>query len=255
MIFKKLLQWFKQLLTLRKMGEKIAIEYPISWETMSKEDFRSVCIILSQEHGQKESLFLCLCALAHIRPDNPLKYDPKILKNNVVFIIGDKTYVITPTVIREACDQLRYIYDTVGLPPSPLDRVDRKLFGTSFGEFYSADSHMMAYLSNTSDESHLKEAVKILTRGQTRKLLPWQKQAMIIWWNGIKNYMRTKYPRVFSTDGSISDMTQAEILQELLGAMNGGKPQDNKAILKSDCHAVLFALNNLHNNADKRPVQ
>ena len=135
---KKLLSSIKQFFTLKfGHGEKLELVYPISWEMMSHDDFKSVCTILSQPHGKKESLFLFLCALAHIRPDNPIKYDPKQLGDNLVFIIGDKSYIITPSVIQEACSQLEFIFDTVGLPPCPIGKVDRKLYGISFSESYS----------------------------------------------------------------------------------------------------------------------
>lgn len=229
-----------------KHGEKINIEYPISWETMSYEDFRNVCIILSDKHGRKESLFLCLCALAHIRPDNPIKYDPKAIKDNVVFIIGGKSYVISPKVITEACGQLSYIYDSVGLAPSPLMHVDRKLYGISFEQFFEADAYMMRHAAE-NDDKWLKEAVKVLTGGCIRKLLPWQQKGVVIWWNGVKVYLKNKYPAVFQEGGgsSFGEMTMEDILHELLSAMNDDKPQDNDKILKSDVHAVLFCLNKI----------
>lgn len=237
-----------------RRGEKINIEYPISWETMSAEDFRNVCIILSDRHGRKESLFLCLCALAHIRPDNPIKYDPKAIRDNVVFIIGGKSYVISPKVITEACNQLSFIYDSVGLAPSPLMKVDRKLYGISFAQFFEADACMMRYAAENNDK-WLKEVAKILTSGRVRKLLPWQLKGIVIWWNGVKEYLKNKYPAVFQegSGSSYADMTMEDILYELLSTMNGDKPQDNEKILESDVHAVLFCLNNkFEKNAHNR---
>lgn len=251
---KKLFETIKQWLTIRfKHGEKIDIVYPVSWEGMSQEDFKSVCSILGQPHGEKETLFLCLCSLAHIRPDNPIKYDPKALGSNLVFIIGDKSYTISPTVIQEACDQLSYITRSYGLAPSPLPKIDRKLYGISFGQFYEADALMLRY-ADTNDERWLKEAAKVLTKGAIRKLLPWQKKGLVIWWNGVKMYLKQKYSSIFQEGGTDTyvDKTPADILQELLGTMNGNKPQDNEKILKSDVHSVLYSLNQIYyKNAHK----
>ena len=232
-------------------GEKIDIAYPTAWENMSLEDFRNVCTILSQPHGRKETLFLCLCALAHIRSDNPSLYDPKCLNDNLVFIIGGKSYVISPAVIREACGQLGYILDDVGLAPSPLPGIDRKLYGISFMQFYQADAYMLRYFSE-GNAGWLKEMAKTLTAGRVRKLLPWQRKGLVIWWNGVKKYLMNKYPHVFKEGGSITDSTPADILQELLSCMNGNKPQDNDKILQSDAHSVLFSLNKIYSeNAHK----
>lgn len=248
----KLFERIKYFFTLRfKHGEKIDIAYPLSWENMSLEDFHNVCTVLSQPHGRKETLFLCLCALAHIRPDNPIHYDPKCIRDNVVFIIGGKSYVISPKVIQEACSQLQYILDDIGLAPSPLDRIDRKLYGISFMQYYQADAYMLRYASE-GDGKWLKEMAKTLTGGRVRKLLPWQQKGLVIWWNGVKKYLMMKYPYVLQEGGSITDSTPADILQELLSCMNGNRPQDNDKILKSDVHSVLFSLNKIYSdNAHK----
>lgn len=233
-------------------GEKIDIAYPLSWNDMSQEDFRNVCIILSEPHGRKESLFLCLCALAHIRPDNPIKYDPKAVKDNVVFIIGGKSYVISPAAIREACSQLEYIHDGIGLPPCPLPGCDRKLYGVSFEAYYHADAYMMQYFAE-KEEVWLKKAAIALLSGKIRKLLPWQKQGVVIWWNGVKHYLAEKYPFVLQEGGdAVSDRTLDEILLDLLSAMNDNKPQNNESILKSDVHSVLFCLDKIYEKNAKR---
>ena len=250
---KKLLSSIKQFFTLKfGHGEKLELVYPISWEMMSHDDFKSVCTILSQPHGKKESLFLFLCALAHIRPDNPIKYDPKQLGDNLVFIIGDKSYIITPSVIQEACSQLEFIFDTVGLPPCPIGKVDRKLYGISFEKYYEADAYILRY-NLEQNEAWLKEAAKVLTNGSVRKLLPWQKKGLVIWWNGIKKYLLTKYPYIFQEGGTGgAERTPADILQDLLSLLNKNEPQNNDKILKSDLHSVLFTLNKIYeNNAHK----
>ena len=239
----------KHFFTLRfEHGEKINIEYPTSWEHMSAEDFRNICIILSQQHGRKEFIFLALCALAHIRPDNLIKYNPKKLKDNVVFIIHGKSYVIKPAVIAEACGQLEFILDSVGLAPSPFPTVDRKIYGISFGQFFKTDAYMMRYSADDRNEKWLAEAAKALTNGRIRKLLPWQRKGLPIWWNGVKKYLKEKYPYVFKDgDGSgYQDKTQADILQELLSCMNGDRPQENEKILQSDVYSVLFSLNEIY---------
>lgn len=249
----KLLDKIKCFFTLHfKHGEKINIEYPIDWEHMSSEDFRNVCTILGQPHGRKETLFLCLCALAHIRPDNPIHYDPKAIKDNVAFIIGGNSYIISPKVIQEACSQLEFILDSVGLAPSPIARLDRKLYGVSFEQYYQADAYMLRYREDNNG-MWLKETAKCLTNGAVRKLLPWQQKGLVIWWNGVKKYLMDKYPFVLQQgEGSLVDYTPADILQDLLGVMNDGKPQDNDKILKSDVHSVLYTLNKIYEkNAHK----
>lgn len=230
-------------------GEKLNLEYPICWENMSAEDFRNVCLILSQPHGRKETLFLCLCALAHIRPENPSLFDPEHIEDMCVFYIGGRHFAITPSDITEACGQLEYILDSVGLAPCPFKGVDRKLYGISFRQFFEADAFMLRYQAEDHNGKWLIEFLKTITGGAVRKPLPWQKIGAVIWWNGVKKYLKEKYPFVFQDGGdgaAFGDRTMADILQELLSAMNDNKPQNNDDILKSDVHSVLFCLNKIY---------
>lgn len=237
----------KYFFTLRfKHGEKINIDFAQSWGDMCQEDFRNVCTILSESHGRQETLFLCLCALAHIRPDNQIKYNPELLKDNIAFIIGNESYIISPKDIQAACSQLEYIYDSVGLPPCPLPGMDRKLYGVSFKAYYTADAYMLRYQAENNG-SYLKEAAKSLTNGRIRKLLPWQQTGLNIWWTGVKHYLMEKYPHVLQEgEGSVVDKTMDEILLDLLSCMNDNKPQNNEKILDSDVHSVLYCLDKIY---------
>ena len=74
--------------------------------------------------------------------------------------------------------------------------------------------------------------------------------ALTIWWNGVKLFLKGKYPYVFQDSDSISiGKTQAEILQDILSCMNGDRPQENENILKSNAHDVLFTLNKIYHDA------
>ena len=239
----------------REKPVKVNLRYPVSWEEMTDQQFREVCNILSLPGiGRERALFLCLCRLAGIHPDNPAKYNPKKIKGLQPFIIDGKTYTLTARDVAAACEDLAYIYDSVGLAPAPFDKIDRMLYGVSFEAFYTADSFIGRAVAE-NNEKYLKEAAKYLTSGRIRKLLPWQKKGLGIWWNGVKHWMMGKYPHVLKEGGSVTDRTQAEILQDLLSCMNGNRPQENEKILKTDVHSVLYSLNKIYENADKRVLK
>ena len=246
---KKILNFIKSLF--QRKAEKINLVYPISWETMDFADFRNVCDILSSPHGREETLFLCFCKLAKIRPDNPAKYDAKAIKNKMPVVIEGKSYIVSSEVIAEGCRQVSFILDSIGLPPSPFDNVDTKLFGTSFEKYFKADSLIMASIDR-QDGGMLKEAVKCLTDGRVRKMLPWQRKAVVIWWNGVKRYLMDKYPCVLCEGSGFSEKSQADILQDLLSAMNNNRPQENDNILKCDVHSVLYSLNRIYEDAQQK---
>ena len=238
----------------KKKPVKINLTYPVSCETMSFPEFREVCKILSiQNVGRERALFLCLCALAHIRPDNPAKYDPKAIKGKMPFIIDGNPYFIGAKTVTEACSDLAFIFDSVGLPPSPLEKVNNLLYDVPFDVFYTADSYIARYQAeNGQNNTWLKEAVKTLTGGRKRKLEPWERVAMVIWWNGAKQKLSERYPYVLKGGGVASGKTQAEILQDLLAVLNDNRPQENDKILKADTHSVLHSLNNIYHDAQQK---
>lgn len=235
------------------IGEQVNLTYPTCWEKMSSEDFETVCRIISGEkRSEPELLFLLLCALAKMQPDNPVRYDSEALKDNVVFRCGSHCYIISPKVIQAGCSDLSYILHDVGLAPSPFRFVDRKLYGITFGQYYEADAMIMRY-HDSQDEIYLEQAATILN-GHKTNMPDWRKKALIIWWNGVKQYLMEKYSYIFQVGDSYASVEKspADILQELLSAMNSDRPQDNDKILNTELHSVLYSLNNIYRkNAHK----
>lgn len=248
-------RWIKMFFKRKDIfGGSVNIDYPLSWDSMSADDFRAVCTILETDRPAPETLFLCLCSLAKIRPAS-VRYDSKVAKQNLVMVIGDRLYVLSPKVIQAACHQLEYILQDIGLPPSPFQNVDRKMYGMTFGQFYEADALIMRY-HDTQKKKWLLEAAKVLTRQKTGSLQPWQYKGLVIWWNGCKKYLKGKYPYIFQDAGEDGvaggEKTPADILQELLSAVNGDRPQDNEKILGTEMHSVLFSLNRIYEKNSRR---
>jgi len=251
----KLSQFFKRIWPKKSKPERIDLVYPVSWDQMDYDDLRNVCQIIDQPISNHDKLFLCLCKLAHITPDDPRLYEPKAIKDKMPFVIGGKRYIIGASVIEEACFQLRFIFeDKEGLPPCPFKNVHRLIYGISFEQYFAADSFILRYVAENNG-SYLKEAAKILTNGQKRKFLPWERTAFIIWWNGVKRQLLKKYPYVLEEGGGISNKSQADILQELLSIVNNDRPQDNEQILKTDVHAVMFQLNKIYEDAKRKAAK
>ncbi|MBO6168501.1 MAG: hypothetical protein J6O51_00865 [Bacteroidales bacterium] len=232
----------------------VNLDFPTKWERMTPHQFRDVCRILSVPNIDRErALMLCLFALTGIQPLDPAGYDAKVLKNGRLqpFLIDGKEHLIAASDVSAACHELSFIYDSIGLPPCPLDNVDPNLHGVSFRQFFIADSYILRYLSDKNG-SYLKEAAKTLSGGRKRRLLEWERTAMVIWWNGVKDLLKQKYPLVFQEGGGISGKTQSDILEELLSCMNGNHPQENDRILRTEAHSVLFSLNRIYEDANHK---
>ena len=245
----KISDFFKKLF---RKEVKVNLIIPTAWESVTDAEFREICSILSIPGMDRDrALFLILCSLTHIRPDNPDKYDPKAIKGKMPFIINGQQHIIKASDIAEACRQLSFITDTVGPAPCPLKDVDRMLYNVPFQAFYEADSYIQRYAQDPNG-TYLKTAAKSLTDGRIRKLLPWQRIGLVMWWNGLKATLMTMYPYVLKQSDSVTTKTQAQLLQDLLSCLNQDKPQDNEKILKTDTHSVLHTLNKIYYDAERR---
>lgn len=244
---------FKRLFSRRERRAKINLVFPTSWEMMTIKQFKSVSIILSNKKiDRSRGLFLCLCSLSGIRPLNPEKVHTKKTYRNVQpFLVDGQVHLISTSAIAEACNSLAYIYDNIGLPPCPIDRVNHMLYGISFRQFFTADSFFLRYMAD-NNVAFIKEAVKQLTNGRKRKLAEWERTAALIWWNGVKAKLKQMYPAVFQEGSGFSSKTQAEILEDILSSVNGNRPQENTAILSSEAHSVLHTLNKIYADAKQK---
>lgn len=122
----------------------------------------------------------------------------------------------------------------------------------AFGKYYEADSYIRRYYSE-HDDAFLDHAALVLTDGKIKRLSKWQRKGIVIWWNGLTDYLMQRFPDVLVSGGSISNLNQVELLEELLLAINEGKPQDNEKILSCDTYSVLLTLQNKYHNAKQRP--
>lgn len=249
----KIRQLFRRLFR-RDRPANVNLEYPTAWETMTYQQFRDVAYILALPGISREkALLLCLCKLTGIAPENPAKYDARKIKGMMPFIINGQAHLIKASDIAAACHELGFIYDSVGLPPAPMPKMDRMLYDINFRQFFAADSFMLRSAADAENARRwVKEAVKIVTNGRIRKLNDTDRMAFVIWWNGVKDALRKRYPFVFQEGSGFSDKTQAEILQDLLSCMNDNRPQENDNILKAPAHDVLYSLNKIYQDAHER---
>lgn len=239
----------------RDKEQIVNITFPTKWEMMTYQQFRDVCYILTLPGISKEkALFLCLCKLSGIIPANMTKYDPEKIKNKMAFIINGQEHLISADDVAAACRELSFIYDDIGLPPAPFPEIDRNINDLNFRQFYTADSFILrAGTDKAQAPVHLKEAAKVLTNGRKRKLTDVDRIALVIWWNGVKQLLKARYPYVFQSGESTSiNKTQAEILQDLLSCMNDNRPQNNDLILKAPAHDVLYSLNKIYQDAHEK---
>ncbi len=224
----------------------IDLKYPTTWDEVTREHLLMLGKLMTRKLTREELLFDLLCKITGLRPLLKQGIDEDTMVAEYHFKMKGKGKFSMPAwMIRQACEDLSFLVDTVGLPECPILSVHSKLHDVSFKAFYFADAYLSRY-QVTKDEDLMLKMYKELTGRQVRNLDKAEVNAIVIWWCGLKEYLKQSYPEVLKDGDEQTDKTPADVLNEILSVLNKNEPHMNKEILKSDVHAVMHALNNIY---------
>ncbi len=225
----------------------IDLKYPTSWEQVKREHLMILSKLMNRKITREELLFDLLCKITEIKPQ--LKLGTEIEGEDPLFFFKSKrkgNFLMAVWIVRDACEKLAFMIETIGLPESPILSVNTKLHEVNFKAYYFADAYLIQY-HISKDEKMIIAMYEALT-GIKRKKIPAEEiTAITIWWAGVKEYLKQLYPEVLRDgDNSDEDKTPADILHDILSVLNKNEPHLNKEILASDVHAVMHSLNNIY---------
>lgn len=232
----------------------INLEYPRSWEEVSEKHLRILGSLFLKERTREDLLFELFCKFTGIRLLMREGMDEGTPAAVYFFKKKGQKFSLPVAVIRDACEEMAFLIETVGLPESPIPSVNKKLHGISFKQYYFADAYCMQY-DKTKKVQYINSMYEVLTGVKPSSLLKDDIMAINIWWVGVKKYMKDQYPEVFSEgEESALDKTPADTLVDILSILNENKPERNGELLEADVHAVLHALNNIYSNSKQHAV-
>lgn len=223
----------------------INLSYPTCWEEIGKRDLRIISKTLLLRLSREEMLFVLFCRLTGIRLLLVPGEDEGTTESVYFFKKRFKKFPISTALIQTACKELEFILDSYGLPGCPLKDINEKLYDIRFREYFYADAFFTRYVM-THERAYLRESLRTLVGGKRfiRSSLLYQ---YAIWFTGVKYYLKTQYVNLFDdSEGECSHKTPADQLVDILSALNKEEPQNNEAILNSEVHAVLRALDNVY---------
>lgn len=226
----------------------IDLKYPTSWIEVSREQLMIIAAMMLKNRTREEFLFDIFCKLTRISLLMKPRQDEDTLAAVFCFKKGKTRFDLPVTTIQQACEELSFVLDSIGLPDSPLPGVNSKLYDKTFKQFYFADAYFSRY-QETKESKWIALMCQSLT-GKQARIKSVDIVAISIWWSGLKDHYKKTYTNVF-TEGESSGKNPAETLQEILSCLNNDKPQDNKTILDSDVNAVLLALDNIYLKSKK----
>lgn len=223
----------------------IHLQYPTSWEQVTREQLLIIGDVFSKPGTREELLFSLFCALTGIKPLLKHGLDEDTPAAVYFFRQGKIKFSLEVKIITTACEELSFLVDTIGFPECPVEGVNKKLYGISFKKYYFSDAFFMQFQS-TKNFKFLKSFYLTLFGREFKNymLIP-----ISIWWAGLKNYMLEQYPDALQSDEGFSERSPADMLQDLLSVLNKNSPERNESILEADCHSVLIALNNIYSIA------
>lgn len=230
----------------------IDLKYPTKWDSVTREHLLLLGKLMQKNLTREELLFELLFRISGIIPLIKPGLDEDTPKAEYLFKKkGSGRFWMPVWMVRQACEELAFIIDTVGLPDSPILSVNSKIHGVSFKAFYFADAYLSRYQS-TKDIKMMFNMYRELTGKKIKRIDLTEVNAIIIWWVGVKEYLKNQYPEVLKDgDEPSPDKSPADVLHEILSVLNKNEPGRNAEILASEVHAVMHSLNNIYLTAKK----
>jgi hypothetical protein len=260
-----------------KKDKKIRVDLrcPLSWGELTAEQTVFVAKLLSERVDNCEELALrCCFKFTGLFPYRFNKYQ---IKNYDKFGVSmPKLYrykrhiiEIDNSTIFAFAEKLKFMADTPGLMAcqtniSGLYFNDSQLWQTTFEEYCMADRYYRAY-SKTHNDKLLCAMIAVLYRKQgepyrdelvekntnriRRGSKPAQRQAVYLWWTGVKLWLKDKYADLFDDGknviefGNVEDTDDTESIMNMLYSITEGRAHENKEVYKTSVHEVLHALN------------
>jgi hypothetical protein len=229
---------------------RIDLTVPTSWKELTTEQLRFVVDLAKQGLNREEFLLALLCRFADIKMVGGSSIGGPLSHVSTTFKDKDgHTFTLDAAQVADFCKHLTFTFDekmTIDTPwPFPWNRY---LIDTTFEHWFRADALMMGF-ATTSDNEYLTKVVKELTdpakaTGDTDTLTDADRDLLLIWYDCFKDWLHERYPLVFqkAEPGGDAPASPVESRQNIMLMLNGGRPQDNEAIERSNVHDVLSAL-------------
>lgn len=239
---------------------RIDITLPKSWHDLTQVQFLKVTRLFLKNYQEHELLSHALLIITgwKIEPGRMIQ-----TTEETDFLVkpekGD-SFWISAEMFYTLATKLKWITDNFQLPAAvPGIRgfvlPNLKLYGATLEQYLMADNFLQAY-QHTQKPQYLNlllaslflrkneefNAERVTLNARRFKFVRfYRKNAVLFWFMGVKDWLASKYPYVFS--GSSNDLSPSDAVINLMTALNGGDITRNKQILQSHLHEALNELN------------
>lgn len=234
--------------------KEIALRYPRSWEEVTSEDLKIIAKQMLCKRTREDFLFEVFCRINKVRVLFKQGQDEDTPSAVYYFKRKQDKFSLGVDVIATACEELSFILDEIGLPESPINSVNRKLYEISFEQYFFANTYYSRFVSDPDNGlEFLKLMVSTLTKRNCHSIKYDEAVEIRIWWDGLQKTLSEMYPNVLKLgEGDNGEQSSpAEVLTKMLGVLNENHPERNKQILETDVHSVLQALENIYEQSKR----
>jgi len=241
------------------MIKQLNINLPTRWSELTPSQLLFVAGQLLRQPQETELLTNCFLKFAGLYP-----MSMSIADGHYTFMKGWFNEVrIHPEEFADMACSLEWILAGITLFEPPLKikgcyAVHYKLYEVSLEDYLIADSMYLAY-AQTSNEQFLNTLLAVVypSRHSTekhakhfRKVPLALKYVVFLWFTGLKSWIITQYPYLFSGSGG-EFVSPAESAKSIIAALNGGDITKNAVIKQSYVHEALDELNCQSQHAQK----
>lgn len=223
------------------------LKYPVSWDEVTREQLLIIATQMLKNKTREDFLLEVFCRLTGIKIVFRPGEEEDTLAARYHFVKGKERFTLDVMSIRTACEELSYLLDSIGMPECPILSVNTKLHGVSFRQYYFADAYYHRY-QQEKDMSFFYRMYEALTAKEVKKMPKQEVLSIVIWWTGLKDHFKKRYPNVLKEGEEAQEYTPADTLQEILSVLNNNQPQENDRILNSEVNSVLLALENIYSS-------
>ncbi len=244
---------------------RIDLEAPMSWQALSSGQVRAVARITHGGLLREEQLIALFCELCGVT----LSHEGEV----IILHRGEEATPIDVLALGDLSSRFGWVLDTEPDDTAcPFEGINRYLLDTTFGDYFHADAMLLRF-ATTGDMECARRAYKDLD-GMEARQERWRESlreglvtkteyeaelerlrkkydsmdeveawAMQLWWCGVTNGLKVRYPLVFESPGDSGEgYNPIEARRNIMLLLNDGKPQDNEKIEQSNLHDVLSAL-------------
>lgn len=240
---------------------KVDVKLPKSWNQVTGQQMVKLASLFLKYQKKPDFLIQCFLLFSGWKVEY-LKGFSENGKHYYWFSKkGINRFAVDTEVFRTLVNSLNWITEGFGLPASMPEIKDYqtcnvKLYNVTLDEFLNADNYYNAF-AQTGTPGYLNRLVAVFYRRKGEKWDPelmekrWNRfmqepyearYAVFMWFSGVKSFLVSKYPYIFSGNSS-GNISPDETILNLLSSLNNGDVTHNQQIFKTHVHECFHELN------------